>query len=77
MTKIILQTLLAFTFIVCCSLPARAQEEIIEYEGNKYKLTITIGAAPYQEGIELEKWVDLADEKMYLGKNNGKNQIVH
>ena len=48
-----------------------------EYEGNKYKLTITIGAAPYQEGIELEKWVDLADEKMYFGKNNGKNQIVH
>ena len=48
-----------------------------EYEGKQYKLTITAGAASYQEGIELEKWVDLADEKMYIGKNNGKNQIVY
>ena len=40
MTKIILQTLLAFTFMVCCSLPARAQEEIIEYEGNKYTIHV-------------------------------------
>jgi len=36
MTKKNLQLLLTFTFMVCCSLPARAQEEIIEYEGNKY-----------------------------------------
>ena len=48
-----------------------------EYEDRIYKLTITIGAASYQEGMELEKWVDLADEKMYLGKNSGKNQIVY
>ena len=40
MTKIILQILLAFTFMVCCSLPARAQEEIIEYEGNKYTIHV-------------------------------------
>lgn len=48
-----------------------------EYEGKKYKLTVTIGVAEYQQDIELVKWVDLADEKMYLGKNSGKNQIVY
>lgn len=48
-----------------------------EYEDNKYKLTITIGASDYQEDVELEKWVELADEKMYYGKNNGKNQVVY
>ena len=36
MTKKKLQILLTFTFMVCFSLTAKAQEEIIEYEGNKY-----------------------------------------
>lgn len=55
----------------------KIEKHDFEYEGNKYKLTITIGASVYQEGVELEKWVDLADEKMYLGKNSGKNQTVY
>ena len=46
------------------------------YEGNKHKVTITIGVAPYKKDISVEKWIDLADEKMYIGKNSGKNQIV-
>ena len=36
MTKIGLRLLLTVTFIACCSLTTRAQEEIIEYEGYKY-----------------------------------------
>ena len=42
MTKIILQILLAFTFMVCCSLPVRAQEEVIEHEGNKYTIHVEL-----------------------------------
>lgn len=52
------------------------EDEVIEYEGNKHKVTITIGVAPYKKDISVEKWIDLADEKMYIGKNSGKNQIV-
>lgn len=47
-----------------------------EYEGVKINLTITIGAAKYQNNIPLERWVELADERMYFGKNHGKNQTV-
>ena len=36
MTKIGLQLLLTITFIVCSTLSAMAQEEMIEYESNKY-----------------------------------------
>ena len=52
------------------------ENEVFEYEGNKHKITITIGVHNYQKEITLEKWVKFADEKMYAGKKNGKNQIV-
>lgn len=54
----------------------KIQEEDFEFEGAKIRLTITIGAAKYENDISLEKWVDLADDKMYIGKNTGKNQTV-
>ena len=40
MIKKSLQILLIFTFMVCCSLSARAQEKIIEFEGNKYTIHV-------------------------------------
>ena len=52
------------------------EEETFEFEGNQHKITITIGAAAYRKDAALEKWVSLADEKMYLGKNSGKNKVV-
>ena len=39
--------------------------------------TVTIGAMKYSNGISLEKWVNQADEKMYSGKNSGKNKVVY
>ena len=52
------------------------EKEVFEYEGKKHKITITIGAHAYLKDISLEKWVNLADEKMYAGKNSGKNKVV-
>ena len=51
-------------------------EEEFEFEGVKIHITITIGVAEYAKGISLERWVELADEKMYQGKNAGKNKTV-
>lgn len=48
----------------------------LEYEGKEFHITITIGVANYTKDISLEKWVKLADEKMYSGKNTGKNKTV-
>lgn len=50
--------------------------EYFEYEGKEFHITITIGYANYTKDIPLEKWVKLADEKMYSGKNTGKNKTV-
>ena len=52
-------------------------KETFEFENAKINLTITIGVSQYKDDISLEKWVELADEKMYFGKNNGKNKIVY
>ena len=49
---------------------------IFKCENVRIKLTITIGAVGYDSGLSLEKWVDLADEKMYSGKKTGKNKTV-
>lgn len=52
------------------------EKETFEFEGARIHTTITIGVAPYPKDMTLEKWVELADEKMYLGKRAGKNQTV-
>ena len=54
----------------------RIENENFEFEGNSYHITITIGASEYNQEMALEKWVDLADAKMYLGKNSGKNKTI-
>ena len=49
---------------------------VFKCEDVRIKLTITIGAVGYDSELSLEKWVDLADEKMYSGKKTGKNKTV-
>ena len=49
---------------------------VFKWEDVRIKLTITIGAVGYDDDLSLEKWVDLADEKMYSGKKTGKNKTV-
>lgn len=52
------------------------ENESIEYEGNTHRITVTIGATSYKKDISIEKWIELADKKMYAGKNAGKNKTV-
>ena len=65
-----------FAFKRLEELRERIQKEVFSVEGSKINLTITIGATKYIKDITLENWVELADEKMYLGKNSGKNKTV-
>lgn len=52
------------------------EKETFEFEKAKIKITITLGMAKYSEGLSLEKWIEIADEKMYSGKKTGKNKTV-
>lgn len=48
----------------------------IEFEGQPLKVTITAGIEPKDKNIKLNKWIVAADEKLYSGKNSGKNRVV-
>lgn len=39
-------------------------------------VTITIGAADFKPEYSVDEWIRRADEKLYIGKNGGKNQVV-
>lgn len=51
-------------------------KEVFEFEEIKLQITITIGALKYSKDLSTEKWVELADRRMYSGKTNGKNKTV-
>ena len=46
------------------------------YEEQKLKVTITVGISRYEEGLSLNEWINLADQKLYEGKQTGKNKVV-
>jgi len=46
------------------------------FEGTKIHVTITAGVSAYMPGRAADNWVDDADEKLYTGKNNGRNRVV-
>lgn len=46
------------------------------FEGVTAKITISCGIAKYQEGIDIDKWLNLADYKLYECKHSGKNKTL-
>ncbi len=46
------------------------------YEGQKFSITVTIGVEEYDFVSPLEALMESADEKLYMGKNAGRNQVV-
>lgn len=48
----------------------------VEYKEQRVKVTITIGGCAYFEGATKESIIERADQNLYKGKKNGKNQVV-
>lgn len=46
------------------------------YRDADIHVTITLGIAEFQDGLNIRSLIDLADRNLYIGKNNGKNQVV-
>lgn len=45
-------------------------------EGRSFRVTVTMGISDNRLGKQLRAVVEEADEKMYIGKRGGKNQVV-
>lgn len=48
----------------------------LEYEGNKFSITLTAGVEENDYRSPLSELIESADRKLYLGKKNGRDQIV-
>ena len=48
----------------------------LEYEEHEFSITITIGVEEYDFASPLEELLDAADEKLYMGKQAGRNRVV-
>ena len=48
----------------------------LSFQGADIAVTITIGVSHYQQGRLIDGWIQDADNKMYIGKTSGKNQVV-
>ena len=48
----------------------------LEFEGQKFSITMTVGVEEYDFSSPLEDLLRRADEKLYIGKNAGRNRVV-
>ena len=53
-----------------------AKDPVIYQDGTEVYVTVTIGVAPYHNGVSIQQMMEEADAKLYFGKRNGKNQVV-
>lgn len=54
----------------------KIEENSVSYHGQKVGVTMTFGMAFCTEHANVEKIISLADQRLYYGKNHGKNRIV-
>ena len=47
-----------------------------EFENQAINITISVGIEKYDSDITIEKWIDLADSKLYRSKESGKNKTT-
>ena len=57
-------------------LRAAVEAEDFEFEGQHIKVTVTCGLADHSAGRSIDQWVSEADDKLYVGKREGKNRVV-
>ena len=52
------------------------RNKTVESGSRKIRVTMTFGLCDYGDAMNIEKLISLADKRLYIGKKNGKNQIV-
>jgi two-component system, cell cycle response regulator len=52
------------------------ETSLFEFENNRIPVTITMGVAEMAKGDTTERFVSRADEKLYVGKQGGRNRVV-
>lgn len=53
-----------------------AIKDFVYNDSTVIHLTVTIGVARYQSGQTVDEWINVADNRLYDGKQTGKNKVV-
>ena len=48
----------------------------LKFEEHEFSITITIGVEEYDFASSLDELMNSADEKLYMGKEAGRNRVV-
>ena len=59
------------------SLRKNVENKDFVFEGNSFKVTITIGLSDHVKDRSVDQWINEADEKLYQGKNQGRNCVIY
>ncbi len=46
------------------------------FKSNEFRLTMTFGVDEFSNNVSVDEIIKAADEKLYMGKENGRNQVV-
>ena len=52
------------------------EAEAFTFEGSRIRVTITVGVAEKKGSPDIDKWIQEADNKLYIGKKGGKNVVI-
>ena len=52
------------------------EDMVVVSHGYSIKITMTFGICESTPGLSVDKLVEIADQRLYKGKQNGKNQVV-
>ena len=72
----LVQADLEYAYKIAERICREVEEREIFYNGTIVHVTVTMGVADYQEGISIRSIIEKADQNLYKGKTNGKNQVV-
>lgn len=59
------------------TLRKKVEDSTITFGQQVIKFTITSGVSVHEPGQQMDKWVISADDKLYYGKEHGRNQVVY
>ena len=48
----------------------------VEFEGQIINVTVTVGMAGGKKDQSIDEWIQDVDNKLYIGKNSGKNRVI-